>query len=124
MPKLDYNFFCNHCKTALCDDCKNTALEYVELFTNYRLKLINNEFLVEEAKRESERLQKESDSYKEILTIGMTEVYKAWFLSMDADQLLERIKHHNEHLKKMQELETMLNGKKPIDPRRLTRLFK
>ena len=125
MPKTNpYNFFCSRCNTILCEDCKNIALEYAELEAMRKMELANADHTSKEASKEIARLKREVEFLRETLALGFPAIAQAYFNKADAEALLERVKNHNEHRRKMDEIEAMFRGKTPIDPKIIADLLK
>jgi len=61
---------------------------------------------------------------RETLAFGFPAVAQAYFNKIDAEALLARVKSHNEHRRKMAQIEAMLRDNKPIDVKLVANLPK
>lgn len=124
MSKNTHNFFCTRCNATLCEDCKSIALEFAELHHLKNLYLQNAEIQARKQEQEIERLRREVQFLRDTINLGFEPLARTWFNKIEAEALYKRVLAHNEHRRKMDEIDELLKGNKRIDPQKLADLFK
>ncbi len=85
------SFFCGHCRSAICTECRQIAEEYAELHTLQKAYLHKREQELVVARREIEILKRARDDYKRILEMGVGPQISAWMDSLTPASLRKAI---------------------------------
>jgi hypothetical protein len=80
--------WCAHCTIVTCEDCRNIASEYKELYQSFKhnLKLAQDELA--QVQTELAKVKRERQMYKDVAQAGIGDIISAW-MDKEIGQLIE-----------------------------------